>query len=299
MFPAIAMNFCPDTKRRVYSRKPPQSRLVGAALQPVSGTTAASCYTGPAVSRLILAFALSALCACQKPLDARLQAGDAAARSGKWELARTEWAKATELDPHSALAHAKLGVALWELGLKDDASVAWSTAVSIDPNAEEPVSDLARLDLERADAGAAVQRLLLVQAPLTGSFQLVLAQALLARGAPDDAAAALTAAQKALASAPNDPEVEYLVGSAQIALRRFSDAQGTLEALQRRRPESPLGSYGLARLAAAQSRATDALLQLSAARAAAGSTWNPDRVAADPAFAFLVTAPEFKALVSK
>ncbi len=251
------------------------------------------------MSRLIIAFALSALCACQKPLDARLQAGDTAARAGKWELSRTEWTKATELDPRSAVAHAKLGVALWELGLKDDAATAWSAAVSIDPNAEEAVSNLARLDLERADAGAAVEKLLLVQAPLTAAFQMVLAQALLARGAPDDAAGALVAAQKALASSPNDAEVEYLVGSAQIALRRFSDAQGTLEALQRRRPESPLGSYGLARLAAAQSRQTDALLHLSAARAAAGSTWNHERVAADPAFAFLTAAPEFRALVSK
>lgn len=249
--------------------------------------------------RLILAFALSALCACQKPLDARLQAGDAAARAGKWGVARTEWTQATELDPKSAIAHAKLGVALWELGLKDEAATAWSMAVSIDPNAEEPVSSLARLDLERLDAGAAVDRLLLVQSPLSASFQMVLAQALLARGAPDDAAAALVAAQRAQATSPNDPEAEYLVGSAQIALRRFSDAQGTLEGLQRRRPESPLGSYGLARLAAAQSRQTDALLHLSAARAAAGSTWHAERVAADPAFAFLLAAPEFKALVGK
>ena len=219
--------------------------------------------------RLILAFALSALCACQKPLDARLQAGDAAARSGKWELARTEWTQATELDPKSAIAHAKLGVALWELGLKDEAAAAWSIAVAIDPNAEEPVSCLARLDLERVDAGAAVERLLLVPSPLTASFQMVLAQALLARGAPDDAAAALVAAQRAAATSPNGAEVEYLVGSAQIALRRFSDAQGTLEALQRRRPESPLGSYGLARLAAAQSRQTDALLLRGVARVSA------------------------------
>lgn len=251
------------------------------------------------MSRLVLAFALCALCACQKPLDARLQAGDAAARAGHWEVARTRWTEATQLDPRSAVAHAKLGVALWELGLKDEAAAAWAQAVAIEPKAEEAVEGLARLDLERADAGAAVGRLLVVQTPVTTSFQMVLAQALLARGDPDDAAAALAAAQRAATAAPADPEVEYLVGSAQIALRRFSDAQGTLEGLQRRHPESPLGSYGLARLAAAQSRQTDALLHLSAARAAAGSTWNPERVASDPAFAFLIAAPEFKALVGK
>jgi tetratricopeptide (TPR) repeat protein len=243
--------------------------------------------------------ALCALCACQKPLEARLQAGDAAARAGKWDVARTQWTEATQLDPRSPVAFAKLGVALWELGLKDDAATAWAEAVAIDPNAEDAVSSLARLDLERADAGAAVGRLLLVQAPVTTSFQLVLARALLARGAPDDAAAALVAAQHAASATPADPETDYLVGSAQIALRRFSDAQATLEGLVRRHPGSPLGSYGLARLAAAQSRQTDSLLHLSAARAAAGSAWNPERVASDPAFAFLVAAPEFKALVSK
>ena len=253
-----------------------------------------------AVSRLVLASALCALLTgCQKPLDARLQAGDTAARAGKWVVARTQWAEATQLDPRSAVAQAKLGVALFELGLKDEAATAWSAAVAIDPNAEDSVSSLARLDLEHLDAGAAVERMLLVQAPTTASFNRVLAQALLARGAPDDAAAALAAATRAATASPGDPENDYLVGSAQIALRRFSDAQGTLEELQRKHPNLPLGSYGLARLAAAQNRQTDALLHLSAARAAAGSSWNPDRVAADPAFVFLTPAPEFKALVSK
>lgn len=252
-----------------------------------------------AVSRLVLAFALSALCACQKPLDARLQAGDAAARAGKWEEARSQWTAATQLDARSPAAHAKLGAALWQLGLKDDAAVAWAQALTIEAGSEDALEGLARLDLERLDAGAAVGRLSTVQTPVATSFQLVLAQALLARGGPDDAASALASAQRAAASGLGDPEVDYLIGSAQIALRRFGDAQSTLEALQRRHPESPLGSYGLARLAAAQSRQTDALLHLSAARAAAGSGWNPVRVAADPAFAFLIAAPEFKALVSK
>lgn len=250
-------------------------------------------------SRLLLATAFFALCACQKPLDAKLTAGDTAARQGKWELARTAWSDATQLDPKSSIAFVKLGIAHWELGQKDEAAAAWTNALSIEPNAEDALSALARFELERQHAGAAVDRLSAIQAPLTAEFERMRAQALLARGLPDDAAAALGAAQHALTLSPQDPEAEYLVGSAQIALRRFSDAQGTLEALQRRKPELPLGSYGLARLAAAQSRQTDALLHLSAARAAAGSTWNPDRVAADPAFAFLAAAPEFKALVSK
>ncbi|HEY1087572.1 MAG TPA: hypothetical protein VGE37_07755, partial [Archangium sp.] len=137
-------------------------------------------------------------------------------------------------------------------------------------------------------------RLQRVTTPTRAQFKVTLAQALLAKG---EASQALTAAQEASAALPQDPAVAYLVGSSQLALRRFADAQGTFEALQRLDPKSPLGSYGLARLAAAQSRQTDTLLHLAAARTAAGSGWNPARVAADPAFAFLNATPEFQALL--
>ncbi len=256
-------------------------------------------YTLAAVSRLSL---LAALClfaaACQKPLEARLQAGDAAARVGKWAAARDAWAEAVKLDPASSRAYAKLGVAHWQLGQRSDAAEAWSKAVQLDSAAEFALEGLARVDLAAGDAGAAVGRLEAVSAP-GGSVRLALAQALLARGASDDAAAALAHAQAVAGLTPDDADALYLVGSAQIAMRRFSDAQGTLDTLQRRHPALALGSYGLARLAAAQSRQTDVILNLSAARASAGSSWNPDLVAADPAFSFISATPEFKALVGK
>lgn len=256
-----------------------------------------SCYRVRAVARLGPLFA--ALCvlggACQKPLDARIQAGDSAAVAGQWAAARDAWGEAVKLEPGSANAHAKLGVALWQLGQKDDAARAWAKAVELDPSMDLAREGLARLALELGDAGAALDFLAGVKEP-RASLQLALAQALLARG---DAMTALGHAQAVLAATPDDVDAAYLVGSAQIALRRFSDAQDTLEKLQRAHPNLPLGSYGLARLAAAQSRQTDALIHLTAAKATAGSSWKADLVAADPAFVFLAASPDFKALVGK
>jgi hypothetical protein len=79
-------------------------------------------------------------------------------------------------------------------------------------------------------------------------------------------------------------------------LAKFSDAQATFDALERSHPESAFGPYGLARLAAAQGRATDALLHLKAARASKGP-WSAHRVALDPAFAFLSGDPAFQELI--
>lgn len=244
--------------------------------------------------RRTVAIALCALSACRAPLDGKLQAGDTAARQGRWEEARQAWSDAAALDPKSVSARVKLGLALYELQRPAEAATAWNEAVALDASADEAVEGLARLELAAGDAGAAVERLQRVKTPTRGPFKATLARALLARG---DAAQALTAAQEAALALPQDAEVDYLVGSAQLALRRFADAQGTFEALQRRDPRSPLGSYGLARLAAAQSRQTDTLLHLAAARTVAGSGWNPARVAADPAFAFLNATPEFQALL--
>jgi predicted Zn-dependent protease len=249
------------------------------------------------VSRLVALLALCALCACRAPLERTLQAGDEAARAGKWEEARAAWAEAASLDEKSVAARVKLGIAQYELGRRDEAAATWTAALALDARSEAALEVLARLELERGDAGAALARLDAVKAPTLAGFHLTQARALLARGGPDDAARALAAAQKAAGLQPGELEVDYLIGCAQIGLKRFADAQGTLESLARRHPESPLGSYGLARLAAAQGRQTDTLLHLAAARTASGSGWNPALVAADPAFAFLTAAPEFQALL--
>ncbi len=251
------------------------------------------CYTPPAVRLSVLLIVLCLTGACRKPHEARLSEGDSAAASGRWDDARTKWEAAVSADASSAVAHARLGAALWHLDRRDDAQREWAEAVKLDATNEDALEGLARFALEARDAGAAVSLLSTISEPSSPSFKKVQARALLARGEPGDAAAALELAS----SNDADAESRYLVGCAELALRRFGDAQTTLDALLRAHPASPLGSYGLARLAAAQQRQTDVLLNLATAKAAAGSSWNAAHVAADPAFAFLATAPEFKALV--
>lgn len=235
---------------------------------------------------------------CPQPFDSKLQAGDAAARAGKWQDARTAWAEAAKLDPKSATALARRGLAEWQVGDRTAALESWAAALELSPGQELALEGLALGALDAADAGAAVTRLGGVEQP-RGSLRLTLARALLARGAADDATMAAAHLQAALLETPADPDALYLLGSAQIASRKFGDAQGTFEALQRAHPARALGAYGLARLAAAQGRQTDTLLNLTAAKNVAGSSWNGAQVAADPAFAFLSENADFRALVGK
>ncbi|MFZ5443685.1 MAG: tetratricopeptide repeat protein [Myxococcota bacterium] len=235
---------------------------------------------------------------CPKPYEAKLQAGEAAARAGRWKDARDAWAEAAKLEPGAALPLARRGLAEWQLGERPAALESWRAAVQLEPAQPLALEGLALGALAATDAGAAVAHLGALDSP-QGSLRLTLARALLARGADTDASAALTHLTAALAEAPQDADTLYLLGSAQIVLKKYGDAQGTFEALQRAHPTSPLGSYGLARLAAAQARQTDTLLNLTAAKNVAGSGWNAAQVAADPAFAFLSDNADFKALVGK
>lgn len=247
---------------------------------------------------LWLSCSLLVLSACQSAFDTFMQRGDDAAHRAKWAEARDAFSEATKANPSSAPAHARLGMAAWLVGDRPLALKEWGEAVALEPANALALEGLARASLEAGDAAAVVSSLDKLDAP-TGTLRLTLARALLARGQDGDAVRALELAKAALLASPDDPEARYLLGSAQIALKKYADAQGTLDELQRQHPKSPLGSYGLARLAAAQGRQTDTLLHLREARDVSGSSWNPERVAADPAFGFLAATPDFKALVGK
>lgn len=235
---------------------------------------------------------------CQKPFDLQFQKGEAAANAGKWTDARAAFAEAVKLDPQSAAAHARLAAVAWRT---DDVALAeseWTATLTIDPVNELAVDGLARIALSRGDAGAALEATNPIS-EFKGSLRLTRARALLARSTGNDLEVAQALVQASLTETPFDAETMYLLGSLHIAFKRYGDAQGTFDELQRQHPKSALGSYGLARLAAAQNRQTDTLLYLAEARNTAGSSWQADRVAADPAFAFVSATAEFKALVGK
>lgn len=250
------------------------------------------CYIARAVRRLVLVIVLIVTGACRKPVESRLAEGDAAALAGRWDEARAKWEAARELEPGLSLVHARLGAALWQLGRRDDAAAAWREAIRLEPACEDAREGLARVALEARDAGAALEALTPIAEPASPTFQRVKVRALLALG---DAQTAFE-----LASAlGDDAESRYLVGSAQLELKRFADAQATFETLSRVHASSPLGTYGLARTAAAQNRQPEVLSNLATSKSLSGTAWRAEDVAADPAFSFLAAAPEFKALVGR
>jgi len=253
-------------------------------------------------SRLLSLAAVALVCACasgcRRPGEAQLRAGNSAAQAGRLEDAKKAFEAAAQALPDDARPRELLGNVLYQLGQAADARAAWQAALERDAASAPAHLGLARLALDARDAGAALDEIARAGAAPDPEREAVKALALLARGSPPDADAALAAADAALAQAEL-PHALYARGGALLVQGRFSDAQATFEQLQSKFPRSPLGAYGLARLAAAQGRATDALLHLQAAKTTAGSAWRADRVADDPAFAFLSTSEGFLALVRK
>ena len=248
-----------------------------------------------------LRWALAALAcaACARPAERELARGNEAAAAGRLDEARAAYEAAAGLDPSSARAQALVGNARWSSGDRAGAAQAWQAARALEPRHPLATRGLALAALEAHDAGAALEELGQLEGPPGPEVRLLRARSLLARGAPGDAEQALADAEAAAAANPGAAEPGYLVGSAQVALRRFADAQTTFEQLQKAQAKSPLGAYGLARLAAAQSRSTDTLLYLKQARAVAGPAWSPDLVGSDPAFTFLAESPDFRELLGR
>lgn len=241
---------------------------------------------------MVMWLTLLASSGCQSRAERALQDGHSHAQKNRWEDAKAAYQRAAAEDPKGAHAHALSGLALMKLGQADSAFLAFEKALAIDPTDALAREGLADLALEQHDAGAALEWLGTTQ---SARASILKARAQLERGA--DAEAALTHARSALTIDPASTQARYLEGSAMLTLGRYAEAQASFEALERSDKTSFYAPYGLARLAAVQRRQTDALLHLKAAKAAARSNWQAQRVAADPAFAFLVGSPAFAEVV--
>jgi tetratricopeptide (TPR) repeat protein len=228
--------------------------------------------------------------ACPGSAERHLQAGHQHARKQAWQKAVEAYEAAAAADATCARCLSLAGLANQRLGRPEAAADAFSRALAIDRAEAGAHVGLGALAVEAADAGAALTWL---EAVTTPEAEVVRGRALLLRGGPGDADAALTSARAALAALPASVEARYLEGSALLALTRYAEAQASFETLERTARDSPFGPYGLARVAAAQQRSTDVLLYLKAARAAAPQAWQARAVAADPAFAFLAGSPAF------
>ncbi len=226
------------------------------------------------VTVVVIAWAAS----CAAPAERAIERGNAAERAKQLEDARAAYAEAVSFDP-TARSHLLLGNVLMSLGKRDEAIEQWKHG-----DAREA---LAADALEHGDAASA---LAWVDATRSLAGRALKARALLALGRADQTLAVLEGIDAA-------GETAYVKGCAFLALRRFDDARGAFDSLVRASPKSPLGPYGLARLAASQERAADALLYLKAAQTAAGLLWNPKAVERDAAFAFLSASGEYKELL--
>lgn len=244
-------------------------------------------------SRKFAALALVVFCGCPTPAERSLNDGHRAAQQGDWPTAKSRYAKASGLEPQNAKAHALTGYAAEQSGTPTEATEAYERAIRLDARNATARVGLASVALENRDAGAALTWL---DGLDSESAAITKCRALLLRAAPGDAEAALALASSFSAKSASN-ELSYLEGSAELALGNFAIAQERFEALERAERSSPLGPYGLARLAAAQKRSTDVLLYLKAARTASKQRWNSQAVAADPAFAFLAAERAFTDVV--
>jgi tetratricopeptide (TPR) repeat protein len=233
--------------------------------------------------------------ACPEPDTAARLHGNVAARARRFAEARGAFEEAVRAVPTAPQNHVLLGNVLFALRSFPEAAAAWKNAISLD--AQEPSArlGLARWAIQTGASAKALRELHALPASeqRTVGARCVSALALLARGLPGDAQEALLQARAALEVEPDSHDAAYLEGSSLLALSLLTEAQVAFEALQRRAPPTPLGSYGLARVAAAQGRSADAILHLQVARRVAGATWAPRSVLNDPAFVFLSTDTSF------
>ena len=237
---------------------------------------------------LLFALALS----CTSAADTALAEGNRLAAAGKLDEAAQRFRAACE-KTQAARPRELLGMVLHASGKADEARAAWLEAAQLEPGAPDAQLGLARIDTERGDHAAALDRLdrLVQRQPARADARLLRAVVLLQRNAEGDVDRALTDTELAVRAAPRDADALYVRGTALLAAKQLDAAKPLFEGLKTARPR--LAAWGLARLAAAQSRSIDVIVHLREAREASDGGWVKARVREDPAFRYLWDDPEF------
>jgi tetratricopeptide (TPR) repeat protein len=230
--------------------------------------------------------------ACSTPGDAELNEGNRLAAIGKLDEAAQEYRAAAEKTKR-ARPRELLGMVLHASGKIDEARSAWLEAVALEPDAPDAQLGLARIESERGDHAAALDRLdrLVQRQPNRADARLERAVVLLRRNAQGDVERALTDSELALRAAPKDSDGAYVRATALVAAKRFDEASRLFDGLKPARPA--LAAWGKARIAAAESRNIDVIVFLREARQASDAGWVASRVREDPAFRYLWDDPEF------
>jgi tetratricopeptide (TPR) repeat protein len=232
------------------------------------------------------------LAACTSPGQTELAEGNQLARAGKLDEAANAYRAAADRS-HRARPLELLGMVQHQLGHTDAAREVWLEAVQLEPDAADAQLGLARIDSERGDQPAALDRLdrLVQRQPGAASARIERAVVLLKRNAEGDVERALADTDLALRASPHSTDALYVRGTALIAAKRLDDARKQFEGLKASQPF--LSAWGQARIAAAESRNIDVIVHLREAREASDGGWASARVREDPAFSYLWEDPEF------
>jgi serine/threonine protein kinase/Flp pilus assembly protein TadD len=221
---------------------------------------------------------------------------------GNLEKADVASAKALQLDPESAEAHAARGFTLWQMGRNEDAVERFETAMRLDPKQFEARYFYARASFQKGDlekAALLFEEAAGVRQDYQACFFAAQSHAALKHKAESEAAyrRALQVAQGHLELNPDDPRAATMCA---VALCRLGDKQGGIEWAERALaidPEDAGVRYNVACLYSLEGEIDRAIEALDAAiRAGFGRR---DWIEHDPDLDALREDTRFKKLLSK
>ena len=190
--------------------------------------------------------------------DALLQRGDVKLAKGDAAGAIEEFERLDRGYNHVARLKYLLALAYLRSGENAKAENALFQAISIAPDFDLALMLMAELNLRKGNSADAVDSMnrLINGNPHVEKAYLILARAYLAGKKPDEA---LATYRRLGAIAPKDPQVPYLMGIAQLDLRKWAEARESFERSLAIQPDYATSSEMLINLDLAQSRPAAAI----------------------------------------
>lgn len=253
--------------------------------------------------RVICGAWIFVMLACGYPGQREVSRGNELASAQKFEEALAAFREAARIDPRAARPRQLAGHALLAVRRFREARAAYEEALQRDPKgAPEAKIGLARIDAEEGSVDLAILHLGEILSTEPRNTYALLSRATLAmrRARPADQDMALGDTARAVSIDPRGVAALYTRGCALLFVRKPAEAEEAFQLARALHPESPLGPYGLARLAATRADKVAVLINLREAqrRSSASGAWESAEVRSDPAFAFLDGDPDFTALLS-
>lgn len=230
--------------------------------------------------------------------SAQVKEGHRAGARGEWREAAEHFAAAAQAEPNRTEVWVFVGHARLAAGERSAAQDAYRKAIALDGSSVPARLGLSRIRVISQDWAGGLEYLkpLLESKTPPADAWVLQAMALLGRGAPQDVKTALEAIDRALAVRPHDGAASYVKGCALLVAKRYEDAQRVFDELEQQPGQEAWSIWGQARLAAAQGRKADVLMNLRRAASLKTPSFELERLLQDPAFAFMKDDPDFQAV---